>query len=69
MASITQAQDQLAQMKAAQDRLQEETEENISHMRARVQKLEKQNHDLEMKLEDEKRYDAEEQIKCVFDDI
>ena len=49
------AQDQLTQMKVAQERLQEEAEGNVNHLRARVQKLEKLNHDLEMKLEDERR--------------
>ena len=53
---FNQAQDQLAHLKVERERYHEEAEENIGHLRSRIQKLETANHDLEMKLEDERRF-------------
>ena len=53
---LFQVQEQLSNLKAEKDRYQEETYENIQQMRARVHKLQEEKHDLELKLDDERRY-------------
>jgi hypothetical protein len=54
-AQVEEAQDQLTQLRAETDRLQEGSEESIQQLKAKIQKLASEKHDLEEKLDDEKR--------------
>lgn len=54
-AQVDEAQDQLAQLKVEKERQQEEKDDNIHQLRALIQKLQTEKHDLELKLDDEKR--------------
>lgn len=54
-AQVEETQDQLMQLRAENDRLQEGSGESIQQLKAMVQKLASEKHDLEEKLDDEKR--------------
>lgn len=54
-AQVDEAQDQLTQLRVEKERLHDESEESIQQLRARIQKLASEKHDLEGKLEDERR--------------
>ncbi|XP_052215294.1 CAP-Gly domain-containing linker protein 1-like isoform X2 [Dreissena polymorpha] len=54
-AQVDEAQGQLTHIKVEKERLQEESEENIQHLRSTIQSLLSEKHELVLRLEDEKR--------------